>query len=308
MGLQLTATKNTEKRRDPQFLKNQLRKKEAAITQALRTDTGIKRLAAALANPVRKYLDYVGIIRKIFVYETIADGNIPFFDNDIEEWSGVKIGADGASEYIICKALRTILEPYEIDSHPKIPYKELRVRKYKVFDRAKQRLQQSIAIKEDLLGFSLLHTSATLTNTEYIVAGPLTPPDLALAFREVERHRLLGAAVICNPDAISCVRRWNWTHIDEVARIEIRQRGYVGNLWGANFFVTNLITPDSDNNSYLYVTAPPQFLAWMPVLADSEIVPADQPDNLLLGFVGYDLLSMVVHNSRAVARVRFSLT
>jgi len=306
MPIELT-NENKQTRRDPELVKVDLMRKEAAISLALKTHTGLAKLAAALANPVRKYLDYVPIIRRVYVTETIPDGAMMYFDNDILEWSGVITGKDGASEFIVCNAVRKIVPDFEIVTFPKIPYRELRVRKYKVFDRVKQRLQQSLGIREDLYGFSQLFTSAVLTNAQIVVAGPLTSAALALGFRGVERHRLLGVSVITNPDGISCIRRWQRTQIDEVARIEIRQTGYLGNLWGANFYVTNLIAPDANDISYLYITSAPQLLAWMPIRADAEIVPADRPDDVLLGFVGYELLGMIVHNSRAVVRIQFSL-
>ena len=300
--------KKASTNKNPELVKQDIMKKEAAISMALKTTTGLKKLAAALANPVRKYLDYVAIFRKVVVTEVIPDGMIAYFDNDIEEWSGVKVGMDGNSRFVVVKAIRTIVPEFEITSNVKIPYRELRVRKYKVFDRAKQRLQQSLQIKEDLTGFALLHDAAEITNTEITVAGILTKNALALAFREVEKHRLLGVSVIMNPDAVSAIRRWDWDQVDEVARIEIRQTGYLGNLWGANFFVTNLIEPDNSGNSFAYVTASPQFLGWMPMRADTEIIPADRPDDLLLGFTGYELLGMIIHNARAVARVKFNVS
>lgn len=301
---------NFNKRVSPEIKARQVMQKEAALSMALKSRTGLSKIAAALANPVRKHLDYVPIGRKIFVTETIPDGAMMYFDNDIEEWSGVTIGKDGCSLYTVVKALRTIVADFQIVSHPKIPYRELRVRKYKVFDRVKQRLKQSLAIKEDLYAFSLLHAASAVVNTDHNVAGPITKTALALMMREVEKWRLLGTSIITNPDGISAIRRWDWTTIDEVARIEIRQTGFLGNLWGANFYVTNLIEPSSDSNpfSYAYVTAAPPFVGWMPLRADAEIIPADQPDNLLLGFVGYELLGMIVHNARAVSKGKFTLT
>jgi len=295
-------------RQTPEEAKREELKKEAAINLALQTRTGLDKIAAALANPVRKHLDYAPIGRGIAVTETIPDGAMMYYDNDIEEWSGALIGKDGASHYTVVNAVRTIVPDFQIVSHPKIPYRELKVRKYKVFDRIKQRLRQALAIKEDLYIFSLLHTAATQTNSEHTVAGPVDQDTIALVQREVEKWRLLGTSIITNPDGISCIRRWDRTNIDEVARIEIRQTGYLGNLWGANFYVTNLIEPNDSNQSYFYVTAAPEFVAWMPIRADAEIIPADQPGNLLLGFVGYELLGMVVHNSRAVGRGKFNLT
>ena len=66
MPIELT-TKKQNTTKDPELIKQELMRKEAAISLALRTHTGLAKLAAALANPVRKYLDYVPIYRRIAV-------------------------------------------------------------------------------------------------------------------------------------------------------------------------------------------------------------------------------------------------
>lgn len=296
-------------RKDPEALRQETMRKEATVSLALKSPFGLAKLASALVNPVRKYLDYVPIGRKTVVVEPIPDGFIPYFDADIEEFYGTKVGADGVSKMLICNAIRTVVDEFEVITKPKVPYKELRVRKYKVLDRVKERLKQGLGLREDNLWFSLFHTAGVATNTEQVITGKLTKDVLALAFKEVERHRLVVSSVILNPQAVSGIRRWQRTDIDEAARIEIRQRGYLGSLFGANFFVSNIINIDATNDTtFAYILAQPQFVGWMPIRADAEIIPADRPDDVLLGWVGYELLGMLVHNNRAVARIKFSST
>lgn len=291
---------------DPIAARTAMMAKSAAIESAFRTTGGTSKIAAALLNPVKKHLDYVAINRRIIVPEMIPEGAIAYYDSDIAEFSGVRVGRDGVSRKIICEAVRTTVEPFEIWAKPKVPYRELRTRKYKVLDRTKERLKQGMGIREDLILLALLHDAAVTTNTQYTTAGYLSKSILARATQEVEKHRLFAASLIINPQGISGIRRWDWQTIDELARTEIRRTGYIGNIWGANIFITNLITVDSLNRTFGYVTAAPQFLGWLPIYADSEVIPADLPDQGLLGFNGYDLLGMLVHNSFAVARVVFS--
>jgi len=292
--------------KDPVALKNEEFRKQATVDLMLKSPIGLRKLAAVLTNPVRKHLDHVPIGRKLVVSENIPEGQIAYFDADILEFSGVKIAEDGTSRMIICKALRTQVEPFEIVVKPKVPFKELRIRKYKVFDRMKERLKQGLGIREDYLWFSLFHDAAVTTNTEIEVSTDVTKDAFALAYEQVDRHRLATTSVIISPEAVSGIRRWERDKIDEVARIEIRRTGYLGNLFGANFYVTNLITKDATTDiCYAYVLAAPEFLAWNPIYADAEVVPADRPDDNLLGLNGYELMGMVVHNSWAVARVKF---
>lgn len=293
--------------RDPDVQRAEMLKKEATLNLLLSHPKGLDKLAAVLTNPVRKYLDYVSICRKLVVVEAIPEGQIAYFDADVDEFTGVKVAEDGSSRFIVCKAIRTQVEPFEIFSKAKVPFKELRIRKYRVFDRMKERLKQSMALKEDSLWFSLFHTASTLTNSEIQSSTSVTRSDLTLAIKEIEKHRLAGVSIVCNPQAVSQIRRWERDTIDEVARIELRRTGYLGNLYGANFYVTTLISEAASTHySYLYCVTAPEFLAWYPIYADAEVVPADRGDDGLLGLTCYQLSGMIVHNSYGVSRIRFT--
>jgi len=283
-------------------------KKNATVDLLMKSPMGLRKLAAVLTNPVRKHLDYVGIARKLVVTEPIPEGQMAYFDADIEEFSGVKIAGDGTSLMVVVKSNRTVVEPFEIVTKPKVPFKELRLRKYKVFDRMKARLKQGLQIREDLTWFSLFHSSAILTNSQIVDTSDITKAGLTKGFYQVDRHRLASVSVVMSPEAVSGIRQWERDYIDEVARIEIRKTGHLGNLYGANFYVTNLIEVDDSGYCYVYVLASPELLAWNPIYADAEVIPADRPDDQLLGLNGYELMGAVVHNSWAVARVRFKPT
>ena len=253
-------------------------------------------------------MDYVAIGRKVVVVEPIPDGQLPFFDNDIEEFYATKVAGDGTTRMHVLNATRVMVDEFELMVKPKIPYKELRGRKYKMLDRAKERLKHSLALREDNLWFGLFHTAAVATNTEQVVTTGVTKDVLAMGFNHVESHRLVVGSIIMHPQGVSGIRRWNWNQVDETARIEIRERGYLGRLWNANFFISNLVSVDTSDNSYIYILAQPQFVAWNPIRADGEVIPADRPDDALLGWVGYELMGMYVHNNRGVARCKYSTT
>ena len=202
-----------------------------------------------------------------------------------------------------------MVDEFELTVKPKVPYKEMRIRKFKMVDRLKERLKQGMALREDNLWLSLFHTASTVVNTEQTASSGLSKDILAHGVAEIENNRLQAASIICNPAAVSGIRRWNRDQIDETARIEIREAGYLGRLWNSNFFITDLISINSSTKyTYAYILAGPQFLAWMPIRADGEIVPADRPDDNLFGFNGYSLMGMIVHNNKGAARVKFLST
>jgi len=71
--------------------------------------------------------------------------------------------------------------------------------------------------------------------------------------------------------------------------------------------VTDCYVSDQVPPGVMYIMAPPKFLAWMPFRRDTQVIPADDPDNLWLGFVAYELLGMTVFNARGVMKLSFSV-
>ncbi len=290
--------------------KQEMLVKEAAVSAALKSPdrSGLMKLAAAITAPVRYYLGRYPIGRQLLAVEPYPDGVPMYFDNDLAEFDAVVIADDGASRRVVMKATRTNLAELEISSRVYIPFKELKYRNYNVIDRAKQRLMQSLGIREDLTIFAGIHTSSVITNAEYVIAGPLTKEVLTRSIYEVEKHRLNVDKVLGSPSLAYSVRNWEWTQIDELARQEVRTTGYLGNLFGTRFYITQLIKPDATTGiHYAYVLSAPEYLGWMPIRADTEVIPADEPGNLLLGFTGYEHLGIIITNPLGVARVGFEL-
>lgn len=281
--------------------KASLMRKEADLQAAMKSPTGLAKIAANLASPVRKYLDYIGIYRKFSVTEGWPDGMPIIYDGDIEEFTAVKIGANGTTRIIEIEVERTELTEFEIVVRPKVPYAELYKRLYQVMKRVKERLEQGMALREDLYGFSLLETASQQVNTTIVVTTYLTKDALAKAFTQVERHRLRVKSILMSPYGVQGIRRWQYEDIDNVAREEIRKSGYLGSIWDADIYINDQVTSGT-----FYIIAEPEFTAWTPIRRDVDVIPADDPDNLLLGFVGYELLAMTVHNGKAVAKGTFN--
>lgn len=285
---------------------------ERVLTKYLSTVGGLQKIAANLANPVRKQLDYKGIARKFFVVEMMEAGIPLIFDRDLPKPAAVKVGANGTVNMIDMVAERVEIEDFEIAARPKIPYRELYVRRFRALDRAKDRLIEAIELREDLIAFSLIETAAVASGGNTTVANAAQGFDrngLAQVFSQVEKNRLIVGSVLMSPFGTQGVRRWQWTTIDQTAMAEVRESGYLGNIWGADFFVTDQITPitgsAADNDSTAYALAQDKFLGWWPVRKDVDVIPADDPDNLRLGFVGYELIGMLVHNILGVGKLTF---
>ena len=283
---------------------SRLMQKEAALSRVMQSEMGLRKIAANMANPVRQRLDYKGIFRKFVVVEQMPDGVPLIYDKDLPEVPALKIGKGGSVRMVEMAGRRVELEPFEIAARPKIPYKELYVRRFRALDRAKDRLIEGMELREDLIGFGLINTASTIVNT--LVDGSATIMDrdhLARAFTEVERHRLVVSAILMSPYGTQGLRRWLFQELDQVGMQEVRESGYLGSMWGADFYVSDQITA-----GYLYILTTPKFLGWMPIRKDVDVIPADDPDNLRLGMVGYELIGLTIHNARGVAVMTHSIT
>ena len=277
--------------------------KEAELRIALSTATGLAKIAANLSSPVRIKLDYQGIGRKFGIVEPWPDGMPMIYDSDVEEFTAVKVGRNGTVRFIEVEVDRTEIEPFEIVARPMIPYKELYSRLYQVMRRTRERLEQSIMLKEDLHIFSLFETAYSTQYTATSIATALTKAAMAQVFAPVENNRLIVENILMSAYGMRGIRGWQYTDLDDVARQEVRQTGYLGSIWGAKIYITDQLLYNS-----FYVTSTPEFLLWIPIRKDFEAIPADEPKNLLLGFVGYELLGMSVINARGVNKGTFDST
>lgn len=276
-------------------------KREAILKKAMQTPTGIKKVASALSNPVRKKLDYVGISRKFVVSELWAEGMPMIFDRDVEEFTAVVVGKNGSVRYLEVEVERVTIEPFEVVVNPRIPYRELYSRLYQVVKRVKERIEQAMALREDLIFYGALDTASTAYHPVLSVATYLTKDALARTMTPLEYNRLVPQNILMTAYGIQGIRRWQYQDLDDVARAEVRKTGYLGSMWGTQMYITDQLSAGTG-----YVMSSPEFLSWMPMRKEAEVIPADVPDNLVLGFLAYEYYGLIIHNVLACTKFTFN--
>lgn len=294
----------------------QLMRKEAALARALGSENGLRKIAANMANPVRQKLDYKGIARKMAIVEQMPDGVPLIYDRDFPDVPAIITGINGNSRIAEMKGTRITLNAFDLVARVKIPYSELFERRFRSLDRAKDRLIQGCEQREDLTFFSLLDAAFAIGNAlganqggagpnggpgTIVTSGPLDRDFLARGFTEIEKNRLVVGAVLMSPYGTQGIRRLDFQSLDQVGMQEVRETGYLGEYWGAPFYVSDLVTA---GNAYILASA--KQLAWFAIRKDLDVIPADDPDNVRLGLVGYERLAMAVHNSLGVCPVQFN--
>ena len=114
--------------------------KEQKFNMYWNAPEGAKRIAFALSGPLKTRLDYVGVGRKLLMVDELPTGEVPYYDLDMPEFGAVKIAARGQAPTFEQAIKRISIPTFEVTVDEIIKKMELSVRKYPVFDRAKERI------------------------------------------------------------------------------------------------------------------------------------------------------------------------
>jgi len=273
-------------------------KREAAFTQMLNSgDNGLRRLAYTLTLPLKTKLDYVSVARKLFEVDEVPTGNdFPIYDVDIPEFGAVKISALGEppqhdiriSRISVPTFLLTIVEP--------VKYEDVNVRRYKVLDRAKERVAIAVAIAEDDQAFAILEAAALASPNSVITTTLLNKNALAVAMGKITANQLVAATVVMNPVQYSDLLRLGSDVLDQVTLNATIETGMFGTIFGMNLIVSTRCPAGS-----VYVTTTKDKFGRLAERKKVEVkvfdnVPKAEYDVLgmeQIGIVGYNLNGIV---------------
>ena len=279
--------------------------KERIVAKLLSTPQGKLKLAASMQNPLRERLDYEGVFRRAAVVDPLPQGALPYYDKDVDV-PAVVIGEEGQTPETIVKGKRIFIPLFELGSNPKIPFTQVKERRYNLIDRAQDKAKQEIQAAEDTLGFSALDvaltavnpTTGVLYNAPIAVAGSLDRDSLSDAYAEVEKHDLRVARLFMNARDYSDIRKFGRDQIDPVTQKSLLNTGLMAMLWGAEIIVSRVVEVGT-----VYICTDEKFLAIMPQRIDITVLPADNPDARLVGWSIFEQIGIGIHNPRGVAQI-----
>lgn len=271
--------------------------REMLIASALETQEGRASLASSMANPIRTSLDYQGIGRKLLVVDPLPQGALPVYDRDVDAKSFIVSKRGQAPDQLI-EGERILVPTFEVVSYPQVRFNQVKERRFNIIDRAQQRAKSDIMAKEDETVFSLIDTASAAVNPVTIATGGLTRDSLATAFREVEKHDLVVTKIVMNAQAFADLRKWGRNEVDPVTQHEILQTGVFGHLWTADILLSKKVPLNT-----VYVCADPEFVGVMPIRQDIQVIPADIPERLRIGWVVYEEIGMAVVNAMGISKV-----
>lgn len=282
--------------------------KERAIEQLLLTPQGKMKLAASMQNPLRERLDYEGVFRRAAVVDPLPQGALPYYDRDVDV-PAIVIGEEGMSPETIVKGKRILVPLFELASNPKIPFTQIKERRYNLIDRAQDKAKQDIQASEDDLGFSALQVASVQINPNTGLpfnaitnaAGSLDRDALADAFAEVEKHDLRVARMFMNARDYSDIRKFGRDQLDPVTQKSLLNTGLMAQIWGADIIVSRVVPIGK-----IFVCTEEKFLAVMPQRIDITVLPADDPDNRLIGWSIFEQIGIGVWNPRGVGIINIT--
>ena len=287
---------------DPTFTDEQ---RDEIIKRALTTTEGKVALGQAMANPIRRNLDYQGGARRVLVVDPLPQGALPVYDRDIDVAAFV-CSSNGAVPESRVFGDRVTVPEFELVSNPTVRIREVKLRRFNVIDRAVQKAKQEIQAQEDGNIFTMLDFAGRTTgggeNTlQGVTAGGLTRSDLLLLKQQIDRWDLLTTKYLLNITEFTDILNWvssggTTAELDPVTHREILQTGLYAHIWGADLIVSKMVTPGT-----VLATADPEFVGVMPIRQDIEVLPADEPKQMKLGWVCFEIIGLAVVNPRGVA-------
>ena len=285
-------------------------KRDGLIERAIMSQEGKIALAQAMANPIRRNLDYQGIARRALVVDPLPQGALPVYDRDIDV-AAVVVSSNGTGPESRVFGDRVTIPEFEIYSNPTVRIAEVKRRRFNVIDRAVQKSRQEIMAQEDSNVFAAIDSASGVENTVQDIAdGGMLKADLVEIKVQIDRWDLVTTKFFMNINEYTDILNWaagggtvGGGEIDPVTQREVLQTGLYAHIWGADIMVSKIVPPGT-----VYGCADPEFVGVMPIRQDIEVLPADEPKQLKLGWVVSEIIGLAIVNPRGVAAGRKSTT
>lgn len=274
--------------------------KHQLMTKLLATAQGRQRIAAQIQEPLRKLRDYQAIGRRAFFVDELPDGTLPVYDMDVDTPAYV-VGEEADSIQTVVKTKRLLVPLFELASYPKVPFTQVKERRFDVIRRIKQKARDELFRKEDQLIFAGFKKAATANTTNATVSVAKSTFNgtvgagigiLADTFANIERHGLRVDKLFFNAANFPAFRKAGRDYADFETQRELLRTGYVGSLWGASLYMSPEVQSDR-----FYLVTEPEYFGVIPVRIDLTVIPADDPANRAFGWSIFENIGVGIHNA-----------
>jgi hypothetical protein len=274
--------------------------RDALVTKAIYSQDGKLALAQAMANPIRRNLDYLGFARRLLVVDPLAQGVNPVYHRDIDVMATTISSNGAAPESRVWSEAVTVPE-FEVVSMPTVKIMHVRQRRYNMIDRAVQKARQEVMAVEDSNCLAALNASAEVENSAVSISNSgLTKADLGELKTIVDDWDMVTAKFVMKIREFNDILQWSSSgtnnDFDPVTHREVMQTGLYGKIWGADILVSKLVPAGN-----VFALADADLVGVLPVRQDIEVYPNDLPARTSLGWVVSEIIGIGILNPRAVA-------
>ena len=263
---------------------------------------GLKRVAFAMQGPLKELLDYHGLGRRLLKVDPIPQGEFPVYDKDIKEFASVRVANFGTPPMVETKVKRIQFPTMQLARNAAVAYEDIQVRRYPIFDRAKERVAISMAIAEDREIFNILNVASIVGPNPAVkmAAGPfLSRSVLAEAYGVLAGNQLQPAQVVLHPTRYSDILKYTSDELDQVTLNTTTETGSIGVFFGLQLLVSTKL-PDPN---VAFLTTTPDKLGRIPLRKELEVKVFDNAPKTRFNIVGWQIIGFGIHNSGGVVRI-----
>lgn len=279
----------------------EMMQKEAMVNRWVQSPAGWKHLGGMLTAPVRETMDYAPQGRNFIVVERMEPAVELTYSRDLPDAVAATIGDDGVSRIIVGQHRQYTIKPFWIQSIYRIPRDEETDSRFRSFDRAKDKVAESMGLREDLHNFGLMDTASTGTHTTVTDASYADAEFLAELFQKIESQRLDVVHILGESNLTRSMRNWQHDELGPRLLEELITTGYRDKMWDANIWINDQVAA-----GYVYLLTSKDKVGWEPIRQEVAVDVTNFPEELQMGLVASQRQGMVYFNSRGVAKGTFS--
>lgn len=270
------------------------------MTRLLGSPKGRQRIAASVQEPLRKLRDYVAVGRKALFVDELPDGSLPIYDKDIDTPAYV-VGEEGDSIETVVKGSRLMVPLFELASYPKIPFTQVKERRFDIIRRIKTKAKDELFREEDRIIFSAINKAGTENEDNVMItetAANFGMDTIVDAFANVEGQGLRVDKIFMNPKQYKVFRKAGRDYVDFETQRELLRTGYMGSVYGASIF-QSIEVPEGD----LYFCTEAEYLGILPVRINLTVLPADDPGARMFGWSIFQQIGVGIHSALGIQKI-----
>jgi hypothetical protein len=276
-------------------------KLEQAMDQILSGPNGFRRLAYSMQLPLKTRLDYVSVDRKVLLVDEMPQGDFPIYDVDIPEFGAVKLSFLGSPVTFETNVRRVQFPTFVLGIDEVVKYEDIQIRRYPIFDRAKERVAIAMAIAEDDEFFRVLTAAAAVSPNTPLTASSVTKIVLADGVGGIIQNQLIAAKVIMNPVQYVDLLKFSSNDVDQVTLNTVVETGFFGTIFGMGLIVSTRCPV-----GHVYVVTTPDKLGRLPERKKVEVKIFDNVPQGQYDIYGWEQIGMGIHNPAGVQEIVIS--